>query len=93
MKSWRVRVYPMGFGVIDGDGRRVSPVLGSQDAAQDWLDRRIAAAKPRPRPCLCCGKGFESDGAHDRLCADCGRAGATLGGASHAVPARRTATR
>lgn len=29
------------------------------------------AARPGPRPCLCCGKTFTSEGAHNRLCAHC----------------------
>lgn len=93
-KGWRVRSYPLGYGVTDGEGRRISPVLRSEGAALDWFERRIAAAKPRKRACLCCGAAFESAGVHDRLCAACGRAGASLGGgAGHAVPDRRRAVR
>jgi hypothetical protein len=39
-------------------------------------DRRSKPRKPRNvanRPCLCCGKQFASEGAHNRLCYVCRR--------------------
>lgn len=29
------------------------------------------AATPRPKPCMCCGKPFKSEGIHNRLCGQC----------------------
>lgn len=95
MKDCRVRALPSGFAVINGEGSRISPVVRSQDAAMDWLDRRIAAQKPQRRPCLSCDKSFESAGIHDRLCPECGRASGALNGGSFTAPAvpKRTASR
>lgn len=40
--------------------------------------RRIGKPKARARPCLCCGKTFDSAGAHNRLCGRCGAAASGL---------------
>ncbi len=33
----------------------------------------VVTTKTTRRPCLCCGKDFNSAGAHNRLCSDCRR--------------------
>lgn len=41
-------------------------------AAEKWYHRHVAP-KPllNPRPCMCCRKTFDSEGAHNRLCGSC----------------------
>ncbi len=64
--------------VIDPNGQRVGAPT-TEDAAiaraerlQTEVDTR---AKRGPRPCLCCGATFDSEGIHNRLCNPCrGRA-------------------
>ncbi len=34
-------------------------------------DREARFGKPRRRPCMCCGREFQSEGIHNRLCGYC----------------------
>ena len=56
-------------------GEALDRSLTSVDSCLRRLeDRRSKPLKPRTaasRPCLCCGKPFVSDGAHNRLCGRC----------------------
>lgn len=72
MRDWTLRQRPLGFVVVNGVGAPVSPGFKTPDAALEWVNRRAAAKPPKERPCLCCGRTFASQGAHDRLCASCG---------------------
>lgn len=62
------------FFVVDPEGCRVwgpgAQALAEikRDALQAVLD---TAAKRGPRKCLCCGKGFASEGIHNRMCDPC----------------------
>lgn len=64
-----------GYVVRDPDGKIVSsPTLFRARAEQ--LRSRLqheadAKAKRGPRPCLCCGAIFYSQGIHNRLCPNC----------------------
>ncbi|PTW99138.1 hypothetical protein [Pararhodobacter aggregans] len=67
-----------GFEIIDPTGRVVGReqnraiALNRAEALQKEAD---TAAKRGPRPCLCCGREFLSDGIHNRMCNPCrGRA-------------------
>ena len=40
------------------------------ETAAHGLERK---ARQQPRPCLCCGQTFPSEGAHNRMCTDCRR--------------------
>lgn len=67
-----------GFEIIDPTGRVIGReqnraiALNRADALQKEAD---TAAKRGPRPCLCCGREFHSDGIHNRMCNPCrGRA-------------------
>lgn len=67
-----------GYDVIDPDGRVVVKVgnkafaLNRAEALQKAAD---TAAKRGPRQCLCCGREFDSEGIHNRMCKPCrGRA-------------------
>ncbi|GAB1381357.1 hypothetical protein [Pararhodobacter aggregans] len=67
-----------GFEIIDPTGRVVGReqnraiALNRAEALQKEAD---TAAKRGPRPCLCCGREFHSDGIHNRMCNPCrGRA-------------------
>lgn len=55
--------------------RGVSPLFKSRAEAEQFLRAEIAKLpahqRPRERACLCCGTGFESEGAHHRLCNAC----------------------
>lgn len=53
----------------------LSPTFRVRAEAEKWLRARLAALpesrRPRERPCLCCGRRFESEGIHNRLCNPC----------------------
>jgi len=73
--------------VVSPEGRRVwGP--GTQAIAQakrDALQADQDAAKKRgPRACLCCGKGFQSEGIHNRMCDGCRRRDDALGAYGYA---------
>lgn len=63
-------------GAICGAGLAVS--AGPGIPATRWQALRLAPATaardggPRRRPCLCCGRNFQSAGIHNRLCGTCG---------------------
>lgn len=40
-------------------------------ASMHGVERRIRKAAAKPRPCLCCGESFDSEGAHNRMCPVC----------------------
>lgn len=66
----------MKYGLFEVIGLRdLSPEFPSRPAAERWLADRLAELpahqRPRPRACLSCGTGFQSDGAHHRLCDGC----------------------
>ena len=52
-----------------------SPVFWTRAEAEAWLNAKLEAGskakRPQPRSCLCCGKGFESEGFHNRMCQPC----------------------
>lgn len=56
--------------VVDAEGRQCSG-LGQRDAIVRMMERMERAAKLTPRPCLCCGATFASEGAHHRMCGPC----------------------
>lgn len=56
--------------VVDPSGAHVGAPT-SKHCAEERAERLNAGAKRGPRACLCCGKGFESEGIHNRLCALC----------------------
>ncbi|HMO70116.1 MAG TPA: hypothetical protein PKC84_00445 [Paracoccaceae bacterium] len=63
--------------VITWQGGPVSRAYSDHDSAiagMRRVERRLATAV-RPRACLCCGIGFESEGPHHRLCGRCRREG------------------
>ncbi|OJY33177.1 MAG: hypothetical protein BGP11_05495 [Rhodobacterales bacterium 65-51] len=72
----RYRVSPRGhsYWVVDPGGRSVAAYdtrkLATEEAKrlQAEADR---SAKRGPRPCMCCGRTFDSAGIHNRLCAHC----------------------
>ena len=73
------------FMLVESAGAPFPTELGfiaSQGEAEDRRDalRKTAdkKAKKGKRPCLCCGRAFDSDGIHNRLCQPCkGRGYAT----------------
>lgn len=64
-----------GYVVRDPDGKIVSsptPFRTRAEQLQIRLQREAdAKAKRGPRPCLCCGAIFHSQGIHNRLCPNC----------------------
>ena len=58
-----------------GGGRKLSPILRNMTEATEWRDARLRSERQRrkagPRPCMCCGHVFESEGIHNRLCGSC----------------------
>lgn len=63
------------WAVFDGDGNRVSGIFNSHVEAECRLQKLQEEARQksatRERPCMCCGKVFESEGIHNRLCNYC----------------------
>lgn len=63
------------WAVLDEDGNRVSGIFNSHVEAKDRLQHLQEEARrksaTRARPCMCCGKVFESEGIHNRLCNYC----------------------
>lgn len=62
----------------------LSPIFFTRAEAEAWLrvalEKGPKAKRRQLRSCLCCGKGFESDGFHNRLCSTCrGRSGEDIG--------------
>lgn len=60
--------------VVDPTGAQVgaaTSLLCAQERAERLNAEADGKAKRGPRACLCCGKGFESEGIHNRLCAIC----------------------
>ena len=64
-----------GYVVTDPDGGHASRLIRFRPEADQLrakLQRKAdAKAKRGPRSCLCCGKSFDSDGIHNRLCGSC----------------------
>lgn len=64
-----------GYFVINPRGQKVTCHYRTQWEAEERLEklRREASVKAKrgPRPCMCCGKVFDSDGVHNRLCGPC----------------------
>lgn len=64
-----------GYVVVDGNGREVSGPYSDKNkalmAAEAMRREADAKAKRGPRPCLCCGTEFPSEGVHNRLCSRC----------------------
>lgn len=52
--------------------RQIADALGRSEAsANRRIDNLSETRKTAKRPCLCCGKAFNSEGPHNRLCATC----------------------
>ena len=72
--QFRVQKAGPKFWVIDPKGNSVADFAcrrAATEAAgrmQDEADRR---AKRGPRPCMCCGRTFVSEGIHNRMCSPC----------------------
>lgn len=64
-----------GYFVADPEGRFVSGPWHGRDAAETRrheLQAVLDIAKRRgPRACLCCGRQFDSEGIHNRMCTPC----------------------
>ncbi len=65
-----------GYAVVNADGYPVTGFFSTKDRAKGRLDKLQAEAdqkaKRGPRPCMCCGEVFKSEGIHNRMC-DCCR--------------------
>lgn len=59
------------YAVVDANGKAVSQEYWTEMDADAALDRLMRAAKTLTRPCICCQKPFESEGAHNRMCDRC----------------------
>ncbi len=68
-----------GYFIRDAEGTRVSRVFRCEGEAEQELARLKARTdrvhRIERRSCLCCGRGFMSQGAYNRLCNDCSSAG------------------
>lgn len=72
-----------GWVVVNGDGRQVDGPFGTEAEAAFRARAMKAAldarAKRGPRPCICCGVTFDSEGIHNRMCNRCRGRGDALG--------------
>lgn len=61
----------------------VSPIFYSRAEAEKYLRAELAklpaSRRPQERACMCCGKAFQSEGIHNRLCGYCRAKGDALG--------------
>lgn len=58
------------------DGSRLLPErFTNRDAARRWLERTMREMERQTveRPCLTCGRPFDSEGPHNRMCNECRR--------------------
>lgn len=82
-----------GYVVLDPLGRRAGePVRFWQDAAKQAQELQREADRRRkagPRPCMCCGHSFESEGVHHRLCGTCRHADTSDNPYAYALPRGR----
>lgn len=60
-----------GYAVVDRNGTVLSARYASRIQAEIVLDNRAKRASRRTRACLTCGKAFESEGIHNRMCKPC----------------------
>lgn len=69
-----------GHAVFDGRGNRVSQWFAEPAGLVRRAAEMNAAARKKagPRPCLCCGAEFPSQGIHNRMCDDCRRSGGPI---------------
>ena len=61
------------WAIFNAQGERVSGFHTDRSTAEDACARLIKAASKQLRSCLCCGRNFQSEGAHNRLCDGCRR--------------------
>lgn len=80
------------FRVVNPEGKLLNPPFACRnaavDAAERWQAEADRRAKRGPRPCMCCGRTFDSEGIHNRLCAPCRSQGEAR---SSGVPANAAA--
>ncbi|MDQ1847695.1 hypothetical protein Q9299_05280 [Gemmobacter fulvus] len=89
---YKVRPVPGGYRIADPEGELIGKIIPSMHAARvacTTAQREAdAKAKRGPRPCMCCGTTFDSEGIHNRLCHRCGHRGDS---ASMSLPANSIA--
>ncbi len=73
---WTMEFLPgRGWRLVDPKGQPQAAVYSSRDLALTTLEaaqaRTDVALKRTMRPCLCCGKPFQSEGIHNRMCTPC----------------------
>lgn len=69
--AFSVKKLPLGYVVVDAQGKYVSRAFQLEASAQGALTRAIRDAGLRERPCLCCKRPFMSEGIHNRMCPAC----------------------
>lgn len=77
---FRTKRFPgQGYAIVDDTGDVVSAFTKDRAAAEVACEAKVAAAqratKVITRPCLRCGKDFQSKGIHNRMCGDCRHTG------------------
>lgn len=64
-----------GWYVLDPNGLTCAGPFGDRHKASMTCDARQAEADARAkrgrRPCMCCGRPFQSEGIHNRMCDPC----------------------
>lgn len=59
------------WAVYDRLGQRVTRLRNIKMLAEADRDQLVVETGRKPRACLCCGSGFDSEGKHHRLCDRC----------------------
>jgi hypothetical protein len=60
------------WAVFEG-AKKIGGVFNEQWEAEHRRDAILKRRARQPRTCLRCGRGFESEGPHHRMCGDCRR--------------------
>lgn len=71
-----------GYAVLSPKGEMMAKGLTEADARRICREHQSEAdrkAKRGPRPCMCCGTAFVSEGIHNRMCGRCRGATEALG--------------
>lgn len=79
-----------GYAIVDARGIAISGFEHDKERLRARLAKITAEAdakaKRGPRPCLCCGSSFASEGIHNRLCNSCRHRSGEAEGARPMIP-------
>lgn len=65
-----IQRWARGYAVYRGS-ERLTGIIHDLSYAETRREKLAQLEQARTRPCMCCGTGFRSQGAHNRLCDPC----------------------